>query len=694
MADQELIQQLKTAALESINRGFAILICEPHQKDPWAKYSPHAVNSCSRVLEPTDPAYALKAWDDGHEANYGVGGGPSNLTIVDVDTGIPNATALKNWMQSIGLPETFTVQTGRDGQFGAHLYYSGAVKTTPYQIEGVVGELRGIGAYVVGPGSIHPSGKKYTIINDIPPVPLPAGMVALAGKNDKKGLEFTPAAKSGELIPEGNRWVHLQSKAGTFRNAGLDRDGIYHALKNFAANNCENGADYPDDKIQALADAAAQVFNAAEATPIVFFGDGKKIDVNIQELPTEAIEGDWIGELTHHVADGTFIPPTFARAQIKTILGASLDGLVGFPHHPDLNMKHWTMLISLNPEAGKGMSWKRTGESALANYIAKSGVAMPRSGWFSSGEHLIKKLCDEAYEGKNTLTYFDELATLFMKGAAQNSTLFKHMTELYDRSDGSAGSLSHEGGEFKNISISFTGGFTSSSFDAAISGKGAGGDGFLSRCVLAYTGAVKHEGDWGEQDTTAINKIAENMLARWGQLKTEFSKNKQRFVPLETEEAKHLRQQFSKALAKRRKEQDASGLQDTISRIEKHFKSDLLLRAIFSGDVTTPLEQITITADMVKRSIAWAEYEIYLRDELWPVDKGNLVERMEQSMRRALKKHEHLTKMQLQDACNVHRAGSGGMTTFNMAWSAVLKGGMIEVVGRTHKGTEKFGLVS
>jgi hypothetical protein len=163
---------------------------------------------------------------------------------------------------------------------------------------------------------------------------------------------------------------------------------------------------------------------------------------------------------------------------------------------------------------------------------------------------------------------------------------------------------------------------------------------------------------------------------------------------LETEEAKHLRQQFSKALAKRRKEQDASGLQDTISRIEKHFKSDLLLRAIFSGDVTTPLEQITITADMVKRSIAWAEYEIYLRDELWPVDKGNLVERMEQSMRRALKKHEHLTKMQLQDACNVHRAGSGGMTTFNMAWSAVLKGGMIEVVGRTHKGTEKFGLVS
>ena len=687
MADPQVVAQLRAAAEDAVARGFSILICEPHQKDPWAKYSPHAVNSCSR-----DPLVAFKAWEDGHEANYGVGGGPSNITIVDVDKGIPNAQALKHWMESIGLPETFTVQTGRDGEFGAHLYYSGAVKTTPYQIEGVVGELRGIGAYVVGPGSIHPSGKKYTIINDATIAPLPEGMKALAAKKDKSGLEFKPAAQTGELIPEGNRWVHLQSKAGTFRNAGLDRDGIYHALKNFAINNCEDGANYPDDKIQALADAAAQVFDATEATPVLFFGDGKKIDVNMDELPSEAIEGDWLGELSHHTADGTFIPLAFARAQIKTILGASLDGLVGFPNQPDLNMKHWTMLVSLNPEAGKGMSWKRTGESALANYIAKTGVAMPKSGWFSSGEHMIKKLCDGEFENKNTLTYFDELATLFTKGAAQNSTLFKHMTELYDRSDGSAGSLSHEGGEFKNISLSFTGGFTVSSFEAALSGKGAGGDGFLSRCVLAYTGAVNHTGDWAPQDTAAINKLAGDMLTRWGQLKTEFSKEKKRFIPKETEEAKALRGAFQKALSQHRKEQNAEGLQDTISRIEKHFKSDLLMRAIFSGDVNTPLDQIVITADMVKRSVAWAEYEIYLRDELWPVDKGNLVERMEQCILRALKKHEHLTKIELQKACNVKRAGSGGFTTFNMAWASMLRGNALEVVGRTHKGTEKFGL--
>jgi hypothetical protein len=44
-----------------------------------------------------------------------------------------------------------------------------------------------------------------------------------------------------------------------FRNAGLNRDGIYTALKKFAANRCEDGADYPDDKLEALADAIVEL---------------------------------------------------------------------------------------------------------------------------------------------------------------------------------------------------------------------------------------------------------------------------------------------------------------------------------------------------------------------------------------------------------------------------------------------------
>jgi hypothetical protein len=706
---------LKASVEDALSRGFAVLTCEPLGKTPYAKYSPHAVNSSTRV-----PEVALAAWDAGEEANYGVGCGPSNLTVVDCDHGLDTVEDFEKWRTEHGLAETFTVRTGRRNnditgkpEFGAQMYYSGAVATCPFTIGTVVGELRGIGAYVCGPGSIHPiSGEKYAILKDIPIVPLPDGLVTLAKGATKTKLEYTPKSAGGALIPAGNRWIHLQSKAGTFRNAGLDEDGIYLALKNFAENNCEDGANYPDEKIKALASAAVNVFDATEATPVVFFGDDtKKISVSMDELPAEAAEGDWIGDLAHHVSDGTFIPLGFARAQIKTILAASINGLIGFPSQPDIHMKQWTMLVSSQPESGKGESWKRTAEAALATYLKKTSVGLPKAGYFSSGEHMVKYLADPENgfpengiaNGKNILVYFDELKTLFEKGGSVGSTLFSKMIELYDREDSSAGSLSHEGGEFKNIALNFTGGFTGSSFDAAIAGKGAGGDGFLSRCVLAYTGDITHCGDWQDQDTVSINLLSKKMLTRYSALLQLYLDKKKaddgkadinpivwRFIPEEAADAKQIRTDFQKWIFNKRKEHNEKhpGL-GYMSRLEAHFKRDLLMRAVFSGmETVLPI----ITGEMATRAVSWAKHELYLREELWPVDRGTVTTRMEASIIRALEKHEHLTKIELQRFCNVKRSESGGVGTFVQAWKNLLQGDVVEVVGRTHKGTEKFGL--
>jgi hypothetical protein len=95
---------------------------------------------------------------------------------------------------------------------------------------------------------------------------------------------------------------------------------------------------------------------------------------------------------------------------------------------------------------------------------------------------------------------------------------------------------------------------------------------------------------------------------------------------------------------------------------------------------------------MAKRSVEWAKHELYLREELWPVDRGSVVTRMEATIIRALEKHEHLTKIELQKFCNVKRSESGGVGTFNMAWKNMLQGDVRRGVGRTHKGTEKMGL--
>jgi hypothetical protein len=94
----------------------------------------------------------------------------------------------------------------------------------------------------------------------------------------------------------------------------------------------------------------------------------------------------------------------------------------------------------------------------------------------------------------------------------------------------------------------------------------------------------------------------------------------------------------------------------------------------------------------MRRSILWAKYQIYLRTELWPVDLGSIVERMEQNIRKSLKRNKKSTKAGLQDDCNVFKAGSGGMETFNRAFKALMSGGAFTVVGITHKRTEVYSL--
>lgn len=677
MSDPQVVASLLDAAKASLARGFSILICEPHAKDPWPKYSPHAVNSCSR-----DPEIALRPWKDGHEANYGVGGGPSNITIIDVDKGIPNYTALKAWMEAHGLPETFTVQSGRNG-FGAHLYYSGAVPTTPYEIDGVVGELRGMGAYVVGPGSIHPDGKRYEIINDINVVPLPENMVKLAMDKKKSMSDFKPG--QGNLIPEGNRWAHLQQKAGVLKSLGLSYEGIYAALKNFCELNCENGANYPDDKIQALAEwAGSDSCDAGEPVGVVTVGSpDPEAEEGIPNIPLNTIEGDYVGDLALAITNGTFIPPSFARADLKTIIGSMLDGNIAFPGEEDLHMRHWTGVVSSRPESGKSVCWGRC-VMLLADLLLKQDIKFPPAGFFSSGEHAIKVLADN--DNKSHILYFDEMKTLFEKGNGAGSTLFPKLLELYEQKASAVGSLSHNTASFSNVSLSMAGNFTRAGFDRAVAGKGAGGDGFLSRMVLDYSDGLIYQGDWEDMDTAKVNSAVQgisagvNWLVNW-----KGEHQGKRYIPPEDDDAKTARTHFQKWLAeeKTRIQKDHPD-SSYASRIEAHFKRDLLIR------VAMTVER-RITKTLVERSWAWAKHQLMLREELWPVDNGGAVEKFEKRIITAITKKGPLTKSGIQKFSNASNA-EGGFEAWNRAWKNLLQAEKIVVLGiKSDRGKEKFG---
>lgn len=111
---------------------------------------------------------------EGH--NYGVITGVGGLLVLDIDD-LPRLEALGIIDK---LPETFIVRTGRGGQ---HFYLlcpelkDKIILEDPelQDAEGDplhLGELQALGQQVVGPGSIHPNGNRYEVINDLSIAPI------------------------------------------------------------------------------------------------------------------------------------------------------------------------------------------------------------------------------------------------------------------------------------------------------------------------------------------------------------------------------------------------------------------------------------------------------------------------------------------------------------------------------------------
>jgi hypothetical protein len=507
-------------------------------------------------------------------------------------------------------------------------------------------------------------------------------LISLAKEKHKGMLEFKP----GEgLIPEGNRWSHLQSKAGKFKDLGLDEDGIYNALKKFCELHCENGENYPDEKIRNLAEWAAS--DECEASPqvgIVTVGSpDPEANDGIADIPLSTIEGDFVGDLAGAITEGTFIPVSFARADLKTVMGAILDGNIGFPGEEAIHMRHWTGIVSTRPESGKSVCWSRC-VMLLADLMTKHDLKFPPAGFFSSGEHAIKVLAE--HDGKSHVLYFDEMKTLFEKGNAGGSTLFPKLLELYEKKDSAVGSLTHGGSAFNNVSLSMAGNFTRAGYDRCVAGKGAGGDGFLSRMVLDFSNGINYQGDWDAMDPAKINAAIAGINASLNWLLNFKAENKGLpFVPVEDDDAHEHRIVFQKWLIseKSRIQQDHPD-SSYASRLEAHFKRDLLIRVAFTAERK-------ITKALVEKSWQWARHQLMLREELWPVDQGGPVEKFEKRIITAITKYGPLTKSGIQKFSNASNA-EGGYEAWNRAWKNLFAAERLIVWPvKSDRGREKFG---
>jgi hypothetical protein len=155
----------REAAFEYANRGWAVMPLQANKKDPHFEL-------CKRAyLSATTDIKLIDFWFDfDPKINIGIACQTSGLVVFDID--FRNGGEL--------LPEftpTYTVQTGD----GFHLYYK-ANASDSYRgklIDGIDIKFKG---YVAAAPSIHPSGARYTVIDDRDPVVVPKAIREQAWK--------------------------------------------------------------------------------------------------------------------------------------------------------------------------------------------------------------------------------------------------------------------------------------------------------------------------------------------------------------------------------------------------------------------------------------------------------------------------------------------------------------------------------
>ena len=110
--------------------------------------------------------------------NYGVVCGYGNLVVIDCDDDRVSDAVKET------LPKTFTVKTGRGG---LHFYYICKDFDKPIRLkESVLGDLGDVqftGKQVVGPGSIHPNGNTYEVIENADIAEVSASQIRFALKD-------------------------------------------------------------------------------------------------------------------------------------------------------------------------------------------------------------------------------------------------------------------------------------------------------------------------------------------------------------------------------------------------------------------------------------------------------------------------------------------------------------------------------
>jgi hypothetical protein len=221
------------AALESARSGLRVFPVAPREKRPLRKGWRRSATTDLAVIEAT--------WAELPDANIGVACG-DGLLVLDTDSDVAECA-----VRELEIPVTPTVRTAK----GRHRYLDGQGRNRVGALPGV--DVRGQGGYVVGAGSIHPSGAEYGW--EIAPWEIeralaPPAVLALACKRDE-----VTALRVGKLRA-GERNAKLFRLACSFRGQyGLDYAELLALLAEANLQRCEKPLD--GDEVDRIARSVA-----------------------------------------------------------------------------------------------------------------------------------------------------------------------------------------------------------------------------------------------------------------------------------------------------------------------------------------------------------------------------------------------------------------------------------------------------
>ena len=228
----------KEIAMSLVARGIPVIPIPPLQKGAVLKHWP---NLATIELE------QIEKWNE-ENPHYNAGAVAKLDGFLMLDCDVPSLQQKIEKSTGQVFPETFSVRSSK----GLHFYFkhTNVSRELKKNIQlkdsqsNVLGDVKVHNGYVVAPGSIHPSGRLYELVNDAEIVDAPDWLVAWIKKQQRQSEKVNKQFHVGEhKVKEGGRDNFLFDEACKLRNSGQSKE---HALINLIGIN-QDRCDPPMD---------------------------------------------------------------------------------------------------------------------------------------------------------------------------------------------------------------------------------------------------------------------------------------------------------------------------------------------------------------------------------------------------------------------------------------------------------------